>query len=80
MPSDWKQSSLDRRDFRHTHDAPEIPPHRRKKKGSDRSKCEHEFKMTDSKRYGIGDREWGYDNYLCSKCGKRRVHWFDPKR
>ena len=37
MKTDWKQSAIDRRDFRHTHDGPEIPkggvkPSKKKKK------------------------------------------------
>jgi hypothetical protein len=79
MPSDYNQSSIDRHVFRHTHDGPETPRHRRKKKSNDRSRCEHSFEMTASRRYGPPDRQWGYDQYNCSKCGKKQTKWFDYK-
>jgi len=43
LSSDWKYRGIIRRDFRATHDGPEVAPWRKKAKKHDRTKCEHVF-------------------------------------
>ena len=72
--SDWNESSSIRKDFRQSHDGPEVPrgyravsaDKKRKKKHLNRRWCrgkvgvEHEVALAD---------KWGYDLAYCSKCG-----------
>ena len=72
--SDWNESSRIRKDFRHSHDGPEVPrgyravsaDKKRKKKRQSRRWCrgkvgvEHEVVLVD---------KWGYHLANCSKCG-----------
>lgn len=76
MPSDWKQSGIDKRDFRHTHNGPEIPKHR--KKGGKSKVCkknketgEHVFGPDKRKSYsGITFGGTKYEWLACKFCGK----------
>jgi hypothetical protein len=86
MTSDWKQDSIDRRDFRHVHGDPEVPKWRKKSKKVNRAHCEHTFTEWEE-RFSWGwkspevvefeDRTeytsvgWGYKNRRCTKCNKR---------
>ena len=74
MGGDWNESSRIRKDFRHSHDGPEVPrgyravsaDKKRKKKRQSRRWCrgkvgvEHEVVLVD---------KWGYHLANCSKCG-----------
>ena len=71
--SEWKQSGLDRRDFRNTKDAPETPRHR--KKGGKGKVCKknkggpHEFTVRD-------DTNQFYTVDRCVHCGKHGRYYF----
>lgn len=82
--SDWKQSSLDRRDFRHTHAGPEELPYKKKRPKINKAHCQHEFTDWDEKRSSYGPRKvgpptdvhWIVTTYInknrhCKKCRKR---------
>jgi hypothetical protein len=78
MTSEWKQSGIDRRDFRHMKSEPEIPKHKKKSKKVDHSKCEHDLKMTAEhtgqwRNVVIGRKDeqyrWVIRNFKCRLCG-----------
>lgn len=91
MTSDWNQSSIDRRDFRHTHGDPEVPRHRKKSKKVNRAHCEHAFTEWEE-RFSWGWRQpvvteyqdrteyrstgFGWANRHCTKCRKREYKSF----
>jgi hypothetical protein len=56
---DWKQRSLDRRDFRHIHGEPEEMPHKKKRPKINKAHCLHEFSKWGEKRSSYGPREFG---------------------
>lgn len=69
--SSWKASGIKRRDFRHTHDGPEVPRHQGKK--NRRKWCrgkvgrEHQLVRVRASRW--------IDNDVCTECGKQ-VNWY----
>lgn len=78
--SDWKQSSLDRRDFRHTHGDPEIARHRKKPVKAKVTRCKHEYLELEAE-FGPWYTDWkdsrmqvryAYDTRNCIKCRRRR--------
>lgn len=58
----YRDDTTYRRDFRHSHDGPEIMPHRKRAKKRDKSKCLHD--------YVVVTRFLGMIWYRCSKCGR----------
>ena len=75
--SSWKASGVRRRDFRHSHDGPEVSGPKRK---NTRKWCkgvvgrEHSFVVTSVGRFG---------NHLidkCEVCGKETSHRWDPAK
>jgi hypothetical protein len=91
-PDSWRYGGVRRRDFRHTHDGPEIPPHRKTKKKVNKSRCDHRwsdphisYRYTLSKK--LGDQtmltEYWWETIRCLNCGKREYaakerSWFAP--
>lgn len=68
----WAYGHIKRRDFRHSHDGPEVPRHKGTKKNTKKwckgkEGVEH-VPMGKTKWYG--DR-FGYSYNECEKCGKR---------
>ena len=76
MPSDWKESGIKFRDFRHTHDGPEsTTAHpKRKQKGCKRNGGgEHDYLLIDTFRSTVVGMYW--HNYSCKWCGKKNVEY-----
>lgn len=61
----WKASGLLRRDFRHTHNGPEVPRHRRRRSKAERKLCRgkypHDFALVERSRAWVE---------TCKLCGK----------
>lgn len=60
--SDWKERAIKRRDFRHTHDGPEVAKHSNKK-----SKRKKPYKVYCGRSTGIfswlGSKPWAWGSY-----------------
>ena len=68
--SEWKESGIKRRDFRHTHGEPEIPRHRKKAKRKVYCKGEHQWcEWHPYKGYSFADER------TCSICNKHEIEW-----
>lgn len=67
----WRASGLMLRDFRHTHDGPEVPRHRSKPKHGKRW-CRGKVGRAHNLVRVIG--RYGYDVDTCTVCG-RKVAW-----
>jgi hypothetical protein len=74
----WKGRSIERKDFRRTHDAPEAPRHKGKKKKDTKKWCRgkvgvaHTFEWTDR-----GNYRFTYKVEVCSTCGKHGRYDFN---
>lgn len=71
--SSWGAHSVIRRDFRNSHDEPEIPGHKKKSKGSKSKYCkgrkdtEHDFSVTEEV---FMNNKLFYTIAKCSLCGR----------
>lgn len=78
--SSWKCSSIEIRDFRHTHDGPEIAPH--KKKGGRKKWCKKPGEVCkDFEKVVKSETQW-YVHYVtrCTRCHKEKDWNFVNKR
>jgi hypothetical protein len=73
----WKASGLKRRDFRHTHDGPEVTRHVGKRRKSTKRWCRG-VKGREHQPV-VEQRRW-YDLTLCSVCHKHLSYSWRPWR
>lgn len=73
-PNSWSYGGIKKRDFNQSHDGPEEMPHKKKKKKKNRSKCDHDYVVTEELIWPSWHRlkDAVYTYYTCSKCGKKK--------
>ncbi len=64
----WKCRGIKKRDFRHTHDGPEVAAWKKKKRKKTRNKKHLHT-------YIFHHQSWYYKCGQCSVCGKKNYQW-----
>jgi hypothetical protein len=91
MKSDYNYSSIIRRDFRQSHDEPEVPRWRKKRKHVDKARCKHEYTEWTSSSFpqtprvrtnlrsdgykSVSSTTTEYQYHVCKRCHKRQARW-----
>jgi hypothetical protein len=80
----WKASSLKRRDFRHTHDGPEVPKHGNKKKNT-KKWCKGKVGKEHDMEIGVIARSYSslsgaFVVDKCKGCGKEMNWRWNPAK
>lgn len=72
--SDWTESAVNRRDFRATHNGPEVAKHKRTRTKAEKQRCkrnpatgEHDMELIETHRITW----WSFDLHKCKLCGKK---------